>query len=588
MRTAYFDIETASAEEMFTYGDGFVRLVGAAVDDNDHVAVTTDCRKLATMLTRADRIVGHNIIKFDLMALARHCGIDYEMVCAKAVDTLVQVRLQDPPGSRHLKPWSEAGYYSLDTVAQRLGVAGKTDSINDLAAKWGGYDRIPVDDPDYVAYLRGDVRATRAVAGELGELTDYARREMKVAHLQNRMTLSGWRVDEQLLKERVAAEEKRQADAVAFLAAEGLPLGRSVMRGRGAAKHEEWEPHTSPLSTTDGITWMESVWERFGVTRPPRTDKGRLALGKDKLAVVRNHPKCPAELAKILDAVADFTGASAKYAEVSKFVVNGRVHAGIGADQSSGRWAMTRPSLTNLGKRGGKVVQRAIFTADEGDVLIACDLDQVDMRAIAAHCQDPAYLQLFIPTPERPKPDAHSMIADRVFGRHDGEWREWAKKIGHGWNYGMGVSGQIRNGVEADKARQFDAQMTEQFPVLCSWRDEVRAKATAGELLDNGFGRLMRADPDRAHTQAPALMGQGTARDLMTTAMLRLAASVPESVKWFRGVVHDEVVLSVPEKHWREIGDEVVRAFTFEWNGVPITAGLSKPGRAWDQCYAKD
>jgi DNA polymerase-1 len=592
MRTAYIDLETASADALFTYGSGYVRLAGAAVDDGEHVAVTTDCRKLAVLLERADRIVGHNIIKFDLMALARHCGVDYEAVCAKAHDTVVQARVMDPPGSRHQKPWSEKGYYSLDAVAARLGVAGKTDHIDDLAAKWGGYDRIPVDDADYRAYLRGDVRATRAVERALGPLTDYMRREMRVAHLQNRMTLSGWAVDEQLLKDRVAVEEKRQADAVAYLASEGLPLGRSVMRGRGAAKAEVWEPHTSPLSTNEGKEWMARVWERFGVVRPPRTapsrdhPNGQLALGKDKLAVVRQHPKCPEQLARILDAVADFTGASAKYAEVSKFVTGGRVHAAIGSeeatDQASGRWAMTKPSLTNLGKRGGKVVQRAVFTADEGDVLIACDLDQVDMRAIAAHCQDPAYLQLF-----GPGADAHSMIADRVFGRHDGEWREKAKKIGHGWNYGMGVQGQIRNGVEEKLARQFDAQMTEQFPVLCAWRDEVRGRATAGELLDNGFGRLMRCDEGRAHTQAPALMGQGTARDLMTTAMLRLADAVPESVRWFRGVVHDEVVLSVPQDSWGEIGREVVKAFTFEWQGVAITAGLSKPGTDWAACYAK-
>lgn len=598
---AFFDIETDDADALYSAGPGYVRLCGVAVTGIDSVGITDDPAKLIRVLEKADVIVAHHGSGFDLPAIARHCGADYDALSAKLIDSLRWAQLQDPPGSKHSKPWGEKGYYGLDRLAQRHGAVGKItgeDGLPALAKEFGGFGLIPTTDARYRAYLRQDVVALRdtfEAMGGYGAVTDYVRREMRVAHLQNRMTLSGWRVDEQLLKERVAAEEKRQADAVEFLASEGLPLGRSVMRGRGAAKAEVWEPHTSPLSTTEGIAWMGDVWERFGVKRPPRTDKGRLALGKDKLAVVRQHPKCPEQLARILDAVADFTGASAKYAEVSKFVVDGRVHARIGSeeatDQASGRWAMTKPSLTNLGKRGAKVAQRGVFTAEEDCVLIAVDLDQVDMRGIAAHCQDPAYLQLF-----GPGVDAHSMITDRVFGRrncgctgdrHTCEWRDLAKKIGHGWNYGMGVEGQMRNGVERERAVQFDRQMTEQFPVLCSWRQEVRDRGKAGELLDNGFGRLMRCDEGRAHTQAPALMGQGTARDLMTTAMLQLAEAVPESVKWFRGVVHDEIVLSVPEKHWREIGDEVVKAFTFSWRGVPITAGLSKPGFRWDECYAK-
>jgi DNA polymerase-1 len=243
--------------------------------------------------------------------------------------------------------------------------------------------------------------------------------------------------------------------------------------------------------------------------------------------------------------------------------------------------------VTNLGKRGGKVVQRAPFISDDGEVLIAFDLDQVDMRGFAGHCGDPEYAGMFIRGE-----DPHSMIADMVFGRHDGEWRDKAKASGHGWNYGLSVNGLVNQGIERELAERFDAGMNAGYPQLCAWRSEVRARGEAGELLDNGFGRLMRVDPRRAYTQAPALCGQGTARDILVHGLLRLPQ---EYIPWMRGVVHDEVVFSVPEGRVEECIATVTDALTFDLaeatNGVlhsvPITTGASKAARSWDGCYAK-
>jgi len=133
-------------------------------------------------------------------------------------------------------------------------------------------------------------------------------------------------------------------------------------------------------------------------------------------------------------------------------------------------------------------------------------------------------------------------------------------------------------------AQTFDQQMTNRFPVLCSWREQIRAIGGSGALLDNGFGRMMRCDPVRSHTQAPALMGQGGARDLMCEALLRLD---PQVHPMLRAVVHDEVVLSVPSERLEEVRDHVLSAMAFEWRGVPITAGASKAGSNWADCYRK-
>jgi DNA polymerase-1 len=232
--------------------------------------------------------------------------------------------------------------------------------------------------------------------------------------------------------------------------------------------------------------------------------------------------------------------------------------------------------MTVLGKRNGRVVEREVFLPDPGEVLLAFDLSQVDARAVAALSQDPEYMKLF-----EPGRDLHSEIALRVFGRAD--MREQAKIIGHGYNYGLSVTGMVRNGVEQELAEQFDREMKLNFPRLNEWKNEVREIAESGQLLDNGFGRLMRPDPLRAWTQAPALMGQGCARDIMMTGLLQLPASI---LPMLRVQVHDEIVLSVPVDAVEDVKNTVLKALQFEWRGVPIVTEEPKNlGRNWADCY---
>jgi DNA polymerase-1 len=590
----YFDIETADADRLYTGGHvgPFVRLCGAAGDGA--TGATTDPAKLLSFLDRAATIVGHNVFRFDLPALARHCGADYDALAAKTVDTAVLARLADPPSAKGMK----RGHYSLDAVAARYGVAGKSDDLKALADEFGGYDKIPADDPRYIAYLHGDLRASRAVFGALaGNLTDYARREMRVAAIQNRMTLNGWRIDEPLLAERVAAEEDRRQQALKILGAEyGIPLTKTVSRGRGANKVLTEEPVKAPLATTAGQSALVSAFQAAGAPFYPRTATGALATSSDALGegfyfvgkganakklpgMLRAYGHLP-EVRRICGLVGEVTGATAKYAEIAKFVTNGRVHGIVGEDQASGRWAYKRPSTTNMGKRGGKVVQRAVYLADEGHVLIAADFAQVDMRALAALSQDPAYMALFLPGK-----DAHGEIALQVFG--DIKRREDAKPIGHGWNYGRSVRAISEStDIPLADVERFDRSMTERFPLLCAWRDRVREQGAAGQLIDNGFGRMMKCDPARAWTQAPALAGQGCARDIMTTGLLRMVERLPDITAMFRAVVHDEVVLSVRLDRVDEVTEVLRDAMTFDFRGVPILADVSAPGLNWAACYS--
>jgi P4 family phage/plasmid primase-like protien len=566
-----FDLEGADADKLFTYGPGFIR-IGGLINAKGETATGKDIGALVAKLNEADAVYGHNILGFDGLALAYYHGLDWGAFCAKATDTDPLSRAAHPPRSR---VHGSIDDYDLNHVAERYGVVGKTDNLARLKKIHGGYDQIPLDDHDYHAYLVGDVQASQHIRNVLPE-NDYTRREHKILAMMGRMTLNGFKVDRELLEQRYTEGQERKAAALEELHdTAGLPLGKMVMRGRGAAKREVFEPSKSPLATTEGNAWVKNLWQEHGVTRPPRTEQGHLSTKAEEMRKIASHPKCPPELAHLLSLMEIVTTTRTVYQTAKTYLSDdGRVHPVVSMRQASGRASVTKPGMTVYGKHAGKHVERAIFIPDDGHVLITCDASQVDMRAIAGHCQDPAYMALF-----EPGRDAHQEIADLL-----GISRQDAKARGHGWNYGLGANAMIRDGADPEIVYAFVNGMKERFPRLIEWREEVRERGGRGELLDNGFGRLMRCDPKQAYTVAPALMGQGGARDLVCDALLRL----PEAYwPYLRTFVHDEIVMSVPEEQAEEIKTVVKAAFTTTWQNVPILADTTGPARDWGEASAK-
>jgi DNA polymerase I len=223
---------------------------------------------------------------------------------------------------------------------------------------------------------------------------------------------------------------------------------------------------------------------------------------------------------------------------------------------------------------------------DEDHVLVSIDLDQIDIRCVAAHSQDHNLLDIM----NDPSRDIHQEVADlaRVT-------RPKAKTLDLGWLYGRTVNGLAKTeGMDLETARQVDASMRAQFVRVMQWQNEVRQLGENGILLDNGFGRHLRVDPDRAFTQAPAMIGQGTTRDLIAEGLIDLAHKAPDVVAMLRVIVHDEVVASVPRRHATEIATLIQSCMSRDWapagksRPVRVTAGQGKPftfGENWAQLY---
>jgi DNA polymerase-1 len=661
-----FDIETASADLMHRYvphdDQGYIRLVGwcDAMDPNAEIHTSTDPRELLAVLLDADVIAGHNILNFDLMAFAKHVEDRYETLARKSFDTMVVERHLVPVAAKGLQP---TGFYGLDATAARRGCAGKStvdfhgkvalvrrivgdkkadamvkarQKADDSAAAkgksvrrkdeysvlkvlselYGGYDRIPLDDPDYVEYLRRDVRASAALYRALRKLVrvepdrsvQYLRDEHQTSADMGRITIEGCRVDVNLNTTRLAAGQAR------------LEAAKRMMHDRYGMPLEGAYPHrTNPGKAAFRAALLGTGIdeERLDEEWPTGAD-GFLLTGKDVLnefipLFERVGNTAAVEICRTILAM---NGERTVYQTIdTHLTAEGRVHPYIGADQSSGRWSMKDPGLTVMGKRGGKAAERAVILADtDEEWIVAIDADQVDARGVAALSQDREYMKLFLPGT-----DLHSEVAWRVFqrpecraemernnGRCDCPFRDRAKVFGHGWNYGMqpGTMAAM-HGVPLDVAQQFDRGMQQAFPRLCEWKAQMRELAGAlpfgvqppahdsYRILHTAYGRPVRVERSRAFTQATAQIGQGTTRDIMASSIRGLAPHIRRKV---RAVIHDEIVISVgPEMTGgdpsREAAQTAAQAIAdgmaFDLHGVRITFGCSRVARSWAGAYGE-
>ena len=62
-------------------------------------------------------------------------------------------------------------------------------------------------------------------------------------------------------------------------------------------------------------------------------------------------------------------------------------------------------------KKGVPDSERYFLTADEGEVLVSVDLDQIDIRGVAAHSQDPGLIAIL----NDPSRDIHTEISERAW-----------------------------------------------------------------------------------------------------------------------------------------------------------------------------
>lgn len=571
------DIETGSADDLYRLAPGtaaYVRLTGVGTDP--HVPPGTQMAPHTAYVT-----VNGNL--FDFPVLDRHRGIPVEQTIPFSRDLRTAAFQHDPPTTYQTGPGPGFRSYSMDALAERyLQDVRKSDQGKALAKEYGGWDSIPVSDPRFSEYLRADLDVTRRLNAAI-PWDPYEQREAYVATVTARTTLNGFAVDLPGLTRRVA-ELREQADR-----------GRDVLANEYGfpMTNQAGKPAAAPQRTKAGKAAFEAALIACGLDLStwPRGKDGSLSLSKETLATVAEFCEAhwPPAL-PVVQAVQEMNGIRNSAANVLSHVNthDGRAYYTFEPFQSTGRWSC---GLTVL-KKGVADSERMFLTADgdpddpDGTVLVSVDLDQIDIRGVAAHAQDPALIALLNDL-ER---DIHTEISAMAKVP-----RKQGKTFDLGWLYGRSARAMAEMpGADPEAAHAVVRYMATAFPLVKPWQDRVRQQGEAGILLDNGFGRRLRVDPQRAYTQAPAMIGQSTTRDVIAEGLIDLARTAPDMLRMLRVIVHDEVVAAVPKRNAEECARILQSCLSRVWAPagasipVNITAGQGKPfqfAHRWGDLY---
>ena len=263
-----------------------------------------------------------------------------------------------------------------------------------------------------------------------------------------------------------------------------------------------------------------------------------------------------------------------KYREASKLVtsfgrtypqkvspLDGRIHASyrqIGT--VTGRMSCAEPNLQQVPKGP---IMRSCFIAPPGSLWVIADYSQIELRVMAQLSQDPRMLEAY-----RTGEDLHRLTASLVTGTPldevTKEQRQAAKAVNFGLIYGMGAetlkSSAKRNyGVTLSlkEAKDFKEAFFQAYPGIAAWHNRMRGERETRTLA----GRLRRWPEARPKvTEVFNAPVQGTAADILKLALAGLLPRLEPLGGRIVAVIHDEVIVEVPEARAEEAARAVQEA----------------------------
>ncbi len=238
---------------------------------------------------------------------------------------------------------------------------------------------------------------------------------------------------------------------------------------------------------------------------------------------------------------------------------DGRIHTTFqNLVTATGRLSSTEPNLQNIPVRtdlGAEI--RKMFIPSPGNVLVAADYSQIELRVLAHIANDEAMLEAF-----RSGKDIHTATASQVFGVPESEvtalQRRHAKAVNFGIVYGISEFSLSEDiGVSRYEAKQYiDSYLANYKGVKAYMKQVVEDARKIGytqtlygrrrwipELISSNFN--VRQGAERIALNTPI---QGSAADLIKLAMIRVDQALREQYPEARLLlqVHDELIVECP------------------------------------------
>ncbi len=276
----------------------------------------------------------------------------------------------------------------------------------------------------------------------------------------------------------------------------------------------------------------------------------------------------------------------------------GRIHTSYHqAVAATGRLSSTDPNLQNIPIRTpeGRRIRQA-FIAPEGNVLLAADYSQIELRIMAHLSADKGLLGAFAEGR-----DIHQATAAEVFGvaldEVSKDQRRSAKTINFGLMYGMSAFGLAKQlNVSRGEAQEYIDQYFDRYPGVKAYMDNTRASAKECGFVETLYGRRLylpeinarnvqrRQYAERSAINAPM---QGTAADIIKMAMISVQNWLLQNDIEARMImqVHDELVFEVACDSIDGIRHEIVRLMSAAATlDVPLVVDAGV-GKNWDEAH---
>ena len=508
----------------------------APVQIDRHVALA----KLKPLLEDPSVLkIGHNL-KYDLTVLARCFGEEGGVDVAPYDDTIVMSFDLDAGRHGHGMDELAATHLSHSCIAYKDVAGSGKKAIGFHEVDLNAATRYAAEDADVTLRLWKRFKARLPVeqSTRVYEMVDRA-----LPAVVSRMERHGIKVDRERLAElsrgfdaQIAALEEEIHALAGFKFTIGSPkqLGDVLfdkMRIKGGRKGK------SGVYSTD-----VNELERIAADKDsPKNERGREMVSK------------------VLD-WRSLTKLKNTYTDTLQEQIHpetGRVHTNYSlTGAQTGRLSSSDPNLQNIPIRQevGRQIRDA-FVADAGNVILAADYSQIELR-LAAHMADVPQLKEAFAAGH----DIHAMTAEELFGEVTRDTRASAKTINFAILYGIsrwGLAGRLD--ISADAAQSMIDRYFERFPGINRYIAEtlttVRERGHTTTLFGRKtwFPRLKskvqheRQGAERAAINAPI---QGTSADIIKRAMTRMEPALAEAgLTGTRMLlqVHDELVFEVPE-----------------------------------------
>ncbi len=388
------------------------------------------------------------------------------------------------------------------------------------------------------------------------------------------------------------------ADVLGEIEDIGMPVDRPTLEVVGVEIEERiselekdiYETVGHPFNIGSPKQLGEVLFEEMELPRGRKTKTGYSTDARVLQQLAIEHP-----IADKIIAYRELTKLKGTYIDglVDLIREDGRIHSTLNqTTTSTGRLSSDSPNLQNIPIRtelGARI--RDAFTASPGRKLVVADYSQIELRILAHMTGEPALVESF----EKGE-DIHTRTASEIFDVRmesvTSELRRRAKMVNFGILYGIsgfGLATRLGN-VHPAEAERYIKRYLERYPKVTEFIEETLREAEELGYATTLFGRRRYVPELRNANKNVRKLGeriafnarvQGTAADIIKTAMIDIQPRLPAFGADMLMQVHDELVFDVDERRVDEVAALAVERMVAAYDLDPPLEVEVKVGERW-------